>query len=446
MSFLGLRLLLNLYQWIKNYFFTSKSTMAISEGTHYISASNIVLTGSINVTGANTNVPGTGTLFNTELSKGSTILVSGETRIIDTITNDTTATVTVAWGSDLADDTSPELVPYATLNAAEADMAATLTGNLTIQHMDEETSLSGSITFDLDTAGFLLKLTAFPGGLYGLSDARNDGAAYGSGARIVVGNGLNITYDEASAGTFDDLEISDLSFNASGNNSKPVVFTDGSDAGEWKIQRCLFKGSNIATNGINMAGSTVPNITVINNIIYEFTRAAAKGIRLANTGASSVVYIANNTVIGCTENFVQDNATLSGTVTFKNNLLQAGVTADYRDDRTSGSTITTGGNIDEDGSSPDTQQDVHTNSVFLNYGSDDYRLDSAGDATNLAIVDNGEDLSGTFTDDIQRQTRATWYSGASEIVVSGRIMSSLVNFGGLAGYGGIAGKGGGLAG
>ena len=75
------------------------------------SRGTFTLTGSINPTGTNVNVPGSGTKFLTELSIGDSILVSGETRIIDSITNDTTATVSVAWGSDLANDTTPECLP-----------------------------------------------------------------------------------------------------------------------------------------------------------------------------------------------------------------------------------------------------------------------------------------------------------------------------------------------
>ena len=74
---------------------------------------SFVLTGSIDVTGTNTDVPGTGTKYLSELSIGDDILVTGETRTIATITNDTTATVTAAWGSDLANDTSPECNPAA---------------------------------------------------------------------------------------------------------------------------------------------------------------------------------------------------------------------------------------------------------------------------------------------------------------------------------------------
>jgi len=74
---------------------------------------SFVLTGSINVTGTNTDVPGTGTKYLTELSIGDDILVTGETRTIATISSDTVATVTLAWGSDLDNDASPECNPAA---------------------------------------------------------------------------------------------------------------------------------------------------------------------------------------------------------------------------------------------------------------------------------------------------------------------------------------------
>ena len=69
------------------------------------------LTGSINVTGTNTSVPGTSTLYLSELAVGDEITVTGETRTIATITSATAATVTAAWGSDLADDTTPDCSP-----------------------------------------------------------------------------------------------------------------------------------------------------------------------------------------------------------------------------------------------------------------------------------------------------------------------------------------------
>ena len=71
------------------------------------------LTGSIDVTGTNVNVPGTNTLFVSELSLGDEVVISGETRIITSITSNTAATVTAAFGSDLANDTSPDCNPTA---------------------------------------------------------------------------------------------------------------------------------------------------------------------------------------------------------------------------------------------------------------------------------------------------------------------------------------------
>ena len=69
---------------------------------------NKVLTGSINPT-ASTSVVGVGTLFTTELILGQSILVSGETRVVSAIADNTHLTVTVAF-TDTANDTSPELV------------------------------------------------------------------------------------------------------------------------------------------------------------------------------------------------------------------------------------------------------------------------------------------------------------------------------------------------
>ena len=71
------------------------------------------LTGSIDVTGTNTSVPGSGTAFLSELSIGDEVVVSGETRIISSITSDTAAVVSAAWGSDLANDTTPDCNPTA---------------------------------------------------------------------------------------------------------------------------------------------------------------------------------------------------------------------------------------------------------------------------------------------------------------------------------------------
>ena len=48
-----------------------------------------------------------------ELSVGDEVVISGETRTIATITSRTVATVTAAFGSDLANDTTPDCNPTA---------------------------------------------------------------------------------------------------------------------------------------------------------------------------------------------------------------------------------------------------------------------------------------------------------------------------------------------
>ena len=75
---------------------------------------SFTLSGTIDVTGTNVNVPGdSNTLFLSELSVGDEVVVSGETRTIATITSDTAATVTAAFGSDLANDATPDCNPTA---------------------------------------------------------------------------------------------------------------------------------------------------------------------------------------------------------------------------------------------------------------------------------------------------------------------------------------------
>ena len=73
-----------------------------------MNATNVVLTGTIDPA-ASTSVVGVGTAFTTELAVGSQILVTGETRTVATITDDTNLTVTAAF-TDNANDTSPEML------------------------------------------------------------------------------------------------------------------------------------------------------------------------------------------------------------------------------------------------------------------------------------------------------------------------------------------------
>ena len=300
---------------------------------------------------------------------------------------------------------------YATLTLFEADLAATLTGDLTGEHDGEETAIAADITFDLDTDAYLFKITAKSG-------EEHNGGAYGNGARINYGTFDDIFFDETESGTLNDLEISKLALNIGGSSNVGLQLVDGADTGTWTFNRLLIKGDG--DSGSAIAGGSPDNIHIRNCVIYDCGGSGIGGSYRLNTSC----IICNNTVIGCLNGFHQD-APSSGSLTFKNNLAQAN-TNDYLDDGAGFGT--TACNVSEDATSPDAayqSKDVHTNSVFLDYANDDFRLDSEGDATNLAILDDGEDLSGSFTDDIQGQTRSTWYIGASEIVTAGPILRAM---------------------
>jgi hypothetical protein len=159
---------------------------------------------------------------------------------------------------------------------------------------------------------------------------------------------------------------------------------------------------------------------IYNNIIYDFFDTGSHGIRSNVTfSQTSNGLIANNTVINC-YNGIDTDSTSGGTQSLVNNLVQDGNVSGS--DYVKGGTWSSAKNISEDATSPNAayqSKDVHTNSVFQDYANDNFKLDSGGDVTNLAIVDDGDDLSVNFTDDIIGQTRSTWYIGASEIVAGG---------------------------
>jgi len=306
---------------------------------------------------------------------------------------------------------------YDTLTAFELDIidpgTGPLTGDLTGEHNNEESSVSASVTFDVDTATYLLKIAAQSG------DEHN-GGAYGNGARITCGTYDSIiVLDETNDQDMQDVEVSKLAFNIAGAENRVVRVLDVGTGSNVLINRLLIVGDSNCFNALNRVYGITGTWIIRNSIIYGCSKTGYAGIndKVGHSGCISYVY--NNTICKCGCGIqVADDPDPDHTV--KNNLCQGNGT-DYVNP---GSMDTTAKNISEDATSPDAayqSKNVHTNSVFKDYANDDYRLDSGGDPTNLAIVDDGEDLSGTFTDDIEGQTRFTWYIGASEIVSTGDV-------------------------
>lgn len=284
---------------------------------------------------------------------------------------------------------------YADLATFEADIESQLTGNLTGEHANEETSISAAVTFDLDTNSYLLKITAASG-------AEHNGGAYGNGARINFGTNDQIGLNETNDGDLDDVEISKLAIDASGSGNVGIYAYDGSNSGTFTIDRMLLKGDGNSNYPIRV-DSAANNILVKNSIVYEFSSGY---LRFGGTTATAY----NNTVISCSYGIVQS----AGTVTIKNNLVQNSTNDDYS------GTFTSAKNVSEDATSPDVayrSQNCHDgNSCFVDYANDDYRLTTGGDEQ--GTLDDGDDLSGTFTDDIIGTTRSTWFIGAYELVTS----------------------------
>jgi len=110
---------------------------------------------------------------------------------------------------------------YETVTAFEADIITPdtdpLTGNLTGEHANEETAFSSTIYFDVDTGGYLLKLTAASG-------AEHNGGAYGNGARINYPGYGYMVFSESVEDTFDDLEISKIRSYFHSEPCKSVVY------------------------------------------------------------------------------------------------------------------------------------------------------------------------------------------------------------------------------
>jgi len=286
---------------------------------------------------------------------------------------------------------------YDTVTAFEAAIGATLTATLRGEHANEETAITTDVTFDFDTATYDFVLTAASG-------AEHNGGAYGNGARITFGAFDSFTFVEASGDTLNSVEVSKLALDITGSGNQGIIFNNGGDSGLWKINRMLIAGDADSANGLYLVEQS-KNELITNNTCYGIGNGAADaGIRLNVGFGSATRTLYNNTCIGNYDNFYIDTSG-NDTLVFKNNLAQGSGNSDYRDGGFGYGT--TAKNISEDATSPDASyrsKDLHTNTVFNGYATDDYTIDKDGDSTNLAILDDGEDLSGTFTDDVNNAT------------------------------------------
>lgn len=300
---------------------------------------------------------------------------------------------------------------YSDMDDAVADIGGTLTGNLTFELKNEESTWSTDHPITEDLAGYTLRFTAESG-------AEHNGGAYGNGARITTGAEYREFFNTAGMGNSvtGTVEIDHLGLQTSNTSCYAASPRDG-DSITYKLHHCVLDGDGLANPGIFFYSTTMTTY-IYNNVFYDFPDNLYPAIgNNGQYGAYGITaYIYNNTIIDCTWGIGCSHANCYGTYYVKNNLIQDSATASFLNLPGNSGTYTTAKNITEDANGPDPaydNTDVHTNTVFMDYANGDFRLHADGDATNLAIVDDGDDLSGTFTTDIVDQTRSTWYIGAS---------------------------------
>jgi len=309
---------------------------------------------------------------------------------------------------------------YADWSDAIADLPAdidaiTTPGNITLRgNTNEVISENTALLIALDTGAYTLTLDAASG-------VKHSGIYDGHRISFTTASDT-FSLDETNADTLSSTAIRDLAFLiADGAYTGAAAYVDiASTPGTHIFERNIVSGvTKVNLNfGIRAANQWVGyGIIARNNIIYGVNTGLHANCTYAT---SSTVYYYNNTVAKCTIGVHQDNATVATTVAeLKNNLCQ-GNTTDYVDDGAGwGATAT---NVSEDATSPDGGAYINLNchdatSCFTDYDANNYLLAAGG--TELTTLDDGENLSGTFTDDIIGTERVGWYIGASEYVAAG---------------------------
>lgn len=298
---------------------------------------------------------------------------------------------------------------YSTWIGALADIdSGGLTDDLTYEQDNEVIGHTGNHNVDEPLGGYDLTFTARDG-------CRHDGT-WGNGARIdLTSTYCRVFRINTATGTGGAVIIEKLAADIAGSSCQFAQCYALNAAYELFFRYNLVKG-NVSNDNVAFFGYYFPGqLRAYDNIIYDMggTSDTAGGIVLDNHYGTPGGYICNNTIVDCVGKGVGYRADYTaGDLTVKNNLCQNNGT-DYA---FPANFDTTGKNVSEDSTSPDGatyQRDVH--GAFRDYANDDFRLDPNGDSADLAVLDDGEDLSGDFTDDVKGFARSTWYIGASEI-------------------------------
>jgi hypothetical protein len=228
------------------------------------------------------------------------------------------------------------------------------------------------------------------------------------------------------------LQFAQIRSVSSGAIEGTLHFDAGTESGFQVVEKCIIYCDDAASyvaHGIRIEDST-PTYTIRNSVIYGGSaNAASSGIYVQ--AANAVVALDNCTIddFGIGIDYNNTNTT----ITARNTRITGCTTVV---DEGGGGNLASGSNYNTtDGSAPTNwgansvdSTDTPTIDYVLDSGtltSRDYHLDSASDSGDSA----GTDLSGTFTDDIDGDTRTKWSTGADDGVASGDAIVGAVTVG-----------------
>lgn len=360
---------------------------------------------------------------------GCHVISSGVDGFISVMTNSTTATLITALGASHGDVSSETLTSiaheYASLSAFEAGYTdANHTNNVNLvtatiaakaicyYDHDDSTEDTTSVVIDGTTmdATYDLVVKTPTGGTESINDQRHAGVLDTSKYSLFV------TFTPLSVSdthvTVEGLQIGHSNTGNSRNVCRVVTVPGGVINAFSNIFHAPGTAGATSCNGIDLttiASAATSNIR--NNIIYDIGGGSnSSGIKV--TDGDWIANVDNNTIINCYYGVNLSTGTHANKI-FRNNIAQ-----DCTDGfRTSGGSWETGTdyNLSDIASDAPGASSVESTLTFNDKTGDDFHL-ASGDTDAIGA---GTDLSGTFTDDIDGDTRSAWDIGADEFISVG---------------------------
>ena len=207
-----------------------------------------------------------------------------------------------------------------------------------------------------------------------------------------------------------DLEIDGIQLDGSGASSATTVgIGTGSTSKETLIRNCVICGSP-GWRAVDHTGIAFDRFEVRNCWIYGQSRnTTAVNFEYNTAGGNKDVFLYNNTVVDCSTGIV---TSIGYTHTWRNNAVDDCATC------FSGSAGTTSNNTSSDATSPDGASWRNITITWTDAANDDYSFASS----ETDLYNNGFDLSGSFTDSGNGETRpqgTDFDVGAYELAVAG---------------------------